>query len=491
MKKFLLSIAILIYTQSAYAGFVQYFKDEDGETKWQYVANFSSGVLIILLSLTAITLFFSHRRTWRANRDLEAIRNVLELKVKERTTTLNDSNRLLKETNLLLEGEIAQHKGTASLLQFSEAYIKDILESMPLMLIGLNKELNITQWNMQAEKITGMTSQKVLGKNLWEAYPTITVSTQQVNEVLQKNTSVTIKHSQRGQYYFDIIIYPLNDQIETGLVILIDDVTQRILTENMLIQRDKMSSMGELAATMAHDIDTPLRAILDDLQVAQQTIFNSDTTAIATYAENNKSDKEKNTADLLSDALERGRQVSAVIANLLEFARTKGDQKRLVQVTQIIDHTIDLAGEVLSTASGLRFRDIVIEKDYEAKLPKIPCYTAELQQVFLSLFRHACHALGQMGDRDVKPKIRIEVMECYDALWIKVQHNGKGLSSEEQQYIFEPFFNKSVKQDSADASKRLSFSYFIITEHHKGQLAVTSDVNVGTTFHIQLQLGND
>jgi signal transduction histidine kinase len=79
-------------------------------------------------------------------------------------------------------------------------------------------------------------------------------------------------------------------------------------------------------------------------------------------------------------------------------------------------------------------------------------------------------------------------MECYDALWINIQHNGLGVSKEEQQFIFEPFFtNQSTKSDYHSA-KRLSFSYFIITEQHRGQLAITSDINVGTTFHIQLPL---
>ena len=84
--------------------------------------------------------------------------------------------------------------------------------------------------------------------------------------------------------------------------------------------------------------------------------------------------------------------------------------------------------------------------------------------------------------------MNIEVFECYDALWIKVQHNGVGLSSEEQQYLFEPFFNNTSTEDNVNAGERLSFSYFVITEHHQGQIAVTSDVDVGTTFHIQMQL---
>lgn len=88
------------------------------------------------------------------------------------------------------------------------------------------------------------------------------------------------------------------------------------------------------------------------------------------------------------------------------------------------------------------------------------------------------------------PKVTLQVSQFYDALWLKVQHNGRGLSLQEQQALFEPFFadSRDVSGDDYDASRRLSYPYFIITEQHRGQLAVTSDINDGTTFHIELQL---
>ncbi len=484
MKNIALLLFSLCYAQAANAGFIQLFKDEQGETKWQYVANFSSGVLIILLSLTVITLFFSHRRAQKANRALEEIRNVLEHRVQTRTATLNESNRLLQEANLLLEGEIAHHKETTGLLKSSEAYIKDILESMPLMLVGLNKDMEVTQWNKGAEEHTGIASSQTIGKNLWEAYPTITVSPDQITEVLQDQKPITIKQSQRGQYYFDITIYPLHAQIETGLVILIDDVTQRTMAENMLIQRDKMSSMGELASTMAHDIDMPLQAILHNLGAVRQLIDQG----VEKYDLDASSPLVHQVHQLLEGAAEKGKQASGTICNLLSFARSHEDTKQLVYLPEILDHSVALGCDIISEPSGLRFKDIQIERHYEENLPRVPAYASELQQVFLSLFRHACHALGNVDRPDFTPLIRIEVMEFYDALWFKIQHNGLGLTSEEQQDIFEPYFTNTATESGAGAEKRLSFSYFIITEHHHGQMAVTSDLDVGTTFHMQLEL---
>ena len=134
------------------------------------------------------------------------------------------------------------------------------------MLIGLSKDNRITQWNHLAEEVSGMASDTVLGRDLWEAYPNITITPQQIQQALDDNKTLTIKYSQRGQYHFDITIYPLQEHSDTGVVILLDDVTQRVKNENLLIQRDKMSSMGEMASIMAHDINIPLRAIIKDVK---------------------------------------------------------------------------------------------------------------------------------------------------------------------------------------------------------------------------------
>ena len=169
MMRCLLFISIFLQSQPLYAGLKMQFKYPDGSTNWQHVANWSGAILILLLSIAVINLFFTRRKVRKSNLELNEIRNGLELRVQERTATLDESNRLLKETNKLLENEIAKHVGTASRLRISESYIKDILRSMPLMLVGVNKDGQITQWNKLAEEITGKKAQDVLDKNLWNA----------------------------------------------------------------------------------------------------------------------------------------------------------------------------------------------------------------------------------------------------------------------------------------------------------------------------------
>jgi PAS domain S-box-containing protein len=484
MMRQLLFISIFLQSQPLYAGLRMQFKYPDGSTNWQHVANWSGGILILLLSIAVINLFITRRKVRESNQKLKEIRNGLELRVQERTATLDESNRLLKETNRLLENEIAKHVSTASRLRASESYIKNILRSMPLMLVGVNKDGQITQWNKRAEYITGIQAEDVLDKYLWDAYPIITVSPAQVSEAMERNETITIKHSQRGQYYFDITIYPLQDQVETGVVILIDDVTKKILAENMLIQNDKISSMGELASSMAHDINMPLQSILFDLRTFQNLLSDS-----SQYVDEIKnSGMPEKLGELLSHAYEKGEKVASIVQNLQEFARGRSGRKQLSNIVDVIEHTLDLAGDVFSAQSGLKFTDIQIERNYENDLPMIPCYVTELQQAFLSLFRHAYDALGRVNNPGHKPVIKIQMNVSYDSFWIRIQHNGVGLTNEELLYLFEPFVRKDMPEVGYDAGKRLSFAYFIITEQHQGNMAVTSDINVGTTFHIQMLL---
>ena len=475
-----LSILLLTILASpqAFADIFELWRFEDGETNWQYIANTSATVLVVALSYTLVRLFLINREANRYNRQLEDIRSQLEDRVRERTANLDESNRLLQQSTAVLEGEVVEHQATSDRLRESESYINSILRSMPLMLIGLDKAGVITQWNCRSEEVSGLKAEDVLGKKLWRAYPSITVTPDLIDKAIRENQTLTLKQSQRGRFHYDVTVYPLSEQENPGVVVLIDDVTQRVSAENLLIQRDKMSSMGELAGSLAHDISTPVQAMLMDLQEAQSRISGLE------YAQ------ERDPAPMLDDAILRGEQVSAVISNLLEYSSGHAEEMRPADITEIIDHSLELANTVLTVPSGLDFRDIHIEKSYEANLPLVPCHATELQQVFLSLFRHCSHALGEMDRPDHRPTISLQANSFYDALWLKVQHNGRGMSLQEQQVLFEPLFTNSGSSAAEEGVEglRLSYPYFIVTEQHRGQLAVTSDTEIGTTFHIQLLL---
>ena len=448
------------------------FREIDGSTNWQYIANFSSGLLILALTFTVVRLFISRRESQRYNFELEEIRAQLEKRVLERTETLNKSNGLLKDSNKALAQEIAGHVATTSQLRQSESYITEILQSMPLMLIGLNSKNEVTQWNPKAEEVSGLLASDIVGRDLWVSYPEITVTANQIAEATKNQAPVVIKYSQRGQYHFDITIYPLKDQAVTGVVLLIDDITQRVNSETMLIQKDKMSLMGEMASTMAHDINIPLREMLKSVKTVRQGLASDSFDGIELR-------------EIIENSLIRGQQAKSVIDNLLDFSGSGGDAKTVSKISDIIDHSVELAEDVLSITSGMRFQDIKVYRDYAPDLPEFACYSTELQQVFLSLIRHACSALGKVDDIDHIPSIRIVVTALYDDIWIRLHHNGEPVTSQDQKYLFESLTGPDNPDNQNSPEQRLSFTHFIITEQHNGQIAVMSDKKE-TIFSMQL-----
>lgn len=484
--KHLLFLAILaLQSAPAMALTIDLFKDEDGNRNWQHLANFTGSILLILLTIVTIYLFMARRKAYKANLELTAIRNELETRVQERTATLAQSNQLLQESNQLLEKEVSQHVITANQLRSSESYIKDILTSMPLMLVGVDKTGCVTQWNKRVEEVSGISSEDALGKTLWEAYPQVTVLPEHVQQSIEHNRIIHLKQSLRSVYHYDITIYPLHGQ-DSGVVILVDDISKQTAAENLLIHNDKMSFMGELASTMAHDINLPLQALIMDLRRFQRLINKRN---ISEPQQAPDSEQEQTLNAITIDMSAKAEQVSTIISNLLAFARSRKGKKQMANIVDVMENTISLANEVVSVSDDQPFSQIKLERNYEKNLPLIPCYITELQQVFLSLFRHACRALAvkKVGE-GFEPLIKIILSESYDNLWVKIQHNGLGLTTEEQMYLFEPFFTEKSAAEDFDAGQRLSFSHYIVTEQHQGNMAVTSDVELGSTIHIQLPI---
>ncbi|MFT6916910.1 MAG: PAS domain S-box-containing protein [Motiliproteus sp.] len=489
MKHTLIFLWLSLQSSWVLAGISTLFKDEEGQTNWQHLANWTSAASIILLTILSMYLFIARRRAYRANRDLDAIRRELEDRVQERTATLDQSNKLLLNSNQLLEKEVAQHVITTDQLRSSESYIKDILISMPLILVGLDKEGRVTQWNKKVEELSGIKAEQALGKTLWEAYPTMTVVPEHIKQALDTHQAIHLKQNLSGLSYFDITIYPLQDQEEPGVVILVDDVSKQTAAENMLIHNDKMSFMGELASTMAHDINAPLQAIMIDLKRFQIMLTDSNIHPDTQLVD----DKRMLRMDaVIRDMSLKGEKVSSIISNLLAFARSRKDAKQQASIVDVMNNTIRLANDVITVSNGMPFNTISLKREFARNLPLLSCHITELQQVFLSLFRHACyscHAAMEDPERaGYRPRITVTLSESYGNLWIKIQHNGVGLNAEQQVSLFEPFFSDQPRVEDFDAGNHLSFSYYIITQQHQGHMAVTSEVASGSTIHMQLPI---
>jgi signal transduction histidine kinase len=346
------------------------------------------------------------------------------------------------------------------------------------MLVGINQSMQVTQWNKVAEETTGRPFTDVVGMNLWAAHPAITLTEEQVRSVLVSGETLKVKHTQRGQYSFDITLYRLEHDDDTGIVILISDITKQVNAENKVAERDKLSALGELASAMAYDISLPINTIFKRVSAARQQIETADLGPATPYL-----------LQEVETVRQSAQQANAIARNLLELAGSHHNTRQVADAAAIMDRSIELASDLFTNSDGLAFRDIDIRRNYSAALPQISCIPSELEQVFTRLLRSAFYALqGSAVAPDNKPRISVEVGEFMDSLWIKVGHRGKCLNADEQLDVFEPFFAISTSQTSFPVEHRLSYPYFIITEHHRGHMSVTSDEQLGTSFNIQLPL---
>src|SRR5690606_29254264 len=178
--------------------------------------------------------------------------------------------------------------------------------------------------------------------NLWKAYPAITLNESQVRHVLETGETLRLQHTQRGQYSFDITAYRLEHNADTGIVILISDITKQVNAENKVAERDKLSALGELASAMAYDISMPINTIFQHVSDARQRIEGVELGPVK---------------DVLLQEVEivrqSAQQAKSISQNLLALSASHQREQQQADVTQIMESSIALASELFNDVDGL------------------------------------------------------------------------------------------------------------------------------------------
>lgn len=339
---------------------------------------------------------------------------------------------------------------------------------------------------MAAEEKTGINSASALGEHLRDVYPTLPVDGDIIGETIEAGApylSQNIQETYGGElHYSDLTIYPLIAAQAIGAVIRIDDVTLRVRVENMMIQNEKMLSLGELAAGMAHEINNPLSTILHGVQNIYRRIsptlaanqeaaerHNITLSQLTGYLD------ERRISQFLEDIREAGERSADIVTNMLDFSRTSSQTQRLFDLGHVVRHGVELLAAERASLPA-------IELDIDPSLEQIYGSAAEIQQVLLNLVRNAAQALIEASSS--VPLIRITVSQCDKYATVCVEDNGAGMADEVARHIFEPFF--TTKEIGQGTGLGLSVSYFIVTEHHGGTIDVESTLGKGTRFTIKL-----
>jgi signal transduction histidine kinase len=365
------------------------------------------------------------------------------------------------------------------LKEFSE----NIVESINVGILAADLEDRVESWNSQIEQLSGVTREKALGRKLSELFPVeladqfdrvrgetgihhiykfvlkpaVSVAAASANGNGNGNGNVHSLPSRFREATLNIAIAPLvsKDQEQIGRLIIFDDVTDRAELEQRLVQADKLSSIGLLAAGVAHEVNTPLAVISTYAQM---------------LAKQMAEDAPQKTV-ILDKIAKQTFRASEIVNSLLNFSRTSSTSFGDVNLNKVIQETLSLLEHQLQKSG------VAIRSELDASLPPIHGNTGKLQQVFLNLFLNARDAMSGGGT--------LEVRTWLDGSGVKVEvaDSGHGIAPEHLRRIYDPFF--TTKGAHKGTGLGLSVTYGIIQEHG-GSIEVTNRPDGGASFRLEL-----
>jgi PAS domain S-box-containing protein len=342
---------------------------------------------------------------------------------------------------------------------------ENIVESINVGVMALDMEDRIESWNAQMEVMYALPRWQALTQPVTTIFPAEFV--EELYRVRQ-NAGINNLYKFRLQTpagetrTVNVAIAPLvtrKFQV-VGRLVIMDDITERVELESQLSQADKLSSIGLLAAGVAHEVNTPLAVISSYTQMLAKQL---------------QGDPQK--SGLLEKITRQTFRASEIVNNLLNFSRTSGTEFADVDINKVITDTLALLEHQFKTAK------IQVQSDLAAKISAIQGNPGRLQQVFLNLFLNAKDAMSGGGQLKVSTSNG-------EMVSVRVSDTGSGIAPEHIQRIYDPFF--TTKATPAEGQNRgtglgLSVTYGIIQEH-AGKIRVESNPGAGTTFALDFPL---
>ena len=347
------------------------------------------------------------------------------------------------------------------LKEFSE----NIVESISVGVMAVDLEDRIESWNSQMEVMFALPRAEALGRSLNAILPPAFLEeyyrvrpTQGIHNLYKFRLTTTSSETR----VTNIAIAPLVSKSFSviGRLIIVDDITDRIELETQLSQAEKLSSIGLLAAGVAHEVNTPLAVISSYAQMLAKQVHGDD-----------------KQSSLLEKITKQTFRASEIVNSLLNFSRTSGTEFTDVDLNRVIKDTLTLLEHQFKTAR------ITVQQDLYAELPVIHGNTGKLQQVFLNLFLNAKDAMPGGGTLSISTGNGHNVQ-------VQVSDTGSGIAQEHIHRIYDPFFTTKTKPKtghSGGTGLGLSVTYGIIQEH-AGKIRVDSTPGRGTTFVMEFPM---
>ena len=415
-------------------------------------------------------------------------------------TASDEAQQLTKQTrhsNRKLEMEVQVRNKIEKKLTGFQNYLNSIINSMPSALIALDEQLYVTQWNQEASRLSGTALNKALNQPIFLAFPSLKPYLEQLKHTSERHTiekieRVTWFKDEQAQH-FALTFYPLVGSTGRGVVIRIDDISQRLAMEELMVQSEKMLSVGGLAAGMAHEINNPLGAILHNVQNIRRRLSSELEKNLAQAANSgvelavvNDYLQRREIPQLLDGIQQAGARAAKIVSHMLSFSRLSSRELNACQLPQLINQAVDIAGNDFDLTEGFDFKGLQIQREFDPQLGSVPATANELEQVLLNLLKNAAQAIHQRPAGQPPGRIILRCKLSPPWAEIQVEDNGVGMPEAVRKRIFEPFF--TTKEIGQGTGLGLSVAYFIITNNHKGQMEVHSKLGQGSCFSVRLPL---
>jgi PAS domain S-box-containing protein len=337
-------------------------------------------------------------------------------------------------------------------------FSENIVESLNIGVVTVDLEDRIESWNPQLEGLLEISRRDALRRKLQEVLPADLVAEIAARAAGDHVSGIyKFRLNTRGgrQLVINASIAPLvgKNGARLGRLILLDDITQRVRLEEQMVQTEKLTSLGLLAAGVAHEVNTPLAVISNYIQMLAKQIPADDP-------------RQKTIERIVKQTF----RASEIVNNLLNFSRTGAAEFVEVDLNNVLEETLTLVQHPFKTAQ------VKVVKNYTEQLPTVLGSTTRLQQVFLNLFMNARDAMPGGGLLEVRTGAQNGSVE------VEVTDTGQGIPPEHLHRIFDPFF--TTKASGRGTGLGLSVSYGIIKEH-AGKVDVRSTPGKGTSFRLE------
>ena len=404
---------------------------------------------------------------------------------------------------LFIEGtarDVTARKVAEEHLHQIKNFLQLIVDSMPSILIAVDADLKISLWNRKAEQECRLRAAQARGATLKQDLTLIDADllTENIKTALTSHKPVRLTKVEglwvQGdrKRHFDVLIYPLPAEDEGGAVIHMDEVTEQVALEQILMQKEKMESIAGLAAGFAHELNNPLAVILQSVQVLERRLspdfpknceaaeeLGTSMAVISEYLQRKKCDT------MLTSIAEAGNRAAKIVENIQTFSRRTGSDFTRHRIEDLVERTLDLAVSDYDMRRHLNYQRIRVIRDFQP-VPEVVCDAGQIQQVILILLKNAAQALIHIKN---EPQITLRIQPKGGYVCLEVRDNGVGMSADVCRRVFDPFY--STQEAGQGVGLGLSIAYYIVTQNHRGFMSVSSEAGAGSSFELYLPTLHD